>query len=313
MEEISIVECAPIDGFKMLGRDVSLMEKANFIDKLSETGITHIQAASFIHPKLMHQLGDAEQLTKSIKKNSDVTYIGLTPNEIACRRAILTDIDEVLIMVAASETFNHVTTGHSLRETMNKILPSIIHIALNEGKSVRVYILAAFGCPYEGKISISKVTELVSKLDFMRVNEISLSDTPGLATPMFAKEVISTLLQMEINARLAVHFHDTRGMAIANAFTAFEQGIKIFDTAVGGMSTKPFGIPNQQVTSWNIPTEDLVNMFESMGIKTGIDLDLLLGCASMAEKMLKRQLSGHIIRAGANNKIFKPPQRLKIR
>jgi len=312
MEEINIVECGPRDGIRLGKGNISLKDRSTFIDELSETGIREIEAVSFIHPRLIPQLGDAEKVIKLIKKKPGVKYIGVTPTEVACRRAILTDIDDISVLVAVSETFNKAALGYSLREMMNKVLPSIINVALSEGKGIRAYIMTSFGCPYEGKVPIMKVEELVSRLDFMHVSEISLVDSTGIADPLNVKNLLRPLVELDLNANLAVLFHDTRGMGMANAMAAFEAGIRIFDTAVGGMSTKPFGAPTHNVTTWNIPTEDLVNMFESMGVKTGVDLDLLIACASMAEKMMKRKLTGHILRVGPNNKVFQPPQRLKI-
>ena len=312
MAVLTIVECAPRDGMRLVKGDTSLEEKASFIDELSLTGIKKIEAVSFVHPQLLPRIGDAEDVMKLVQKRSGTSYIGVTPSEVACRRAMLTDIDDILVLVAASDVFNQVALGYSLREMMNKVLPSIINVALNKGKGIRAYILTSFGCPYVGNVPVRQVEELVSKLDFMKVNEISLVDSTGMATPMLVRELLSTLCKMDLNAGLAVHFHDTRGMGMANAMAAFEAGIKIFDTTVGGMSTLPFGAPEQQVSTWNIPTEDLVNMFESMGVKTGIDLDRLLSCVAIAEKMTGKKLTGHILRAGNTHQIFKTPQRLKI-
>ena len=307
MEEITVVECAPIEGFKLLKRDTALKEKVDLINRLAESGISKIGAVSFVHPRLMPQFADAEEVMKSIDKRPGVTYIGLTPNEIACRRALVTNIDEILVVVAASDTYNQVTFGHSLREAINKILPSIIKIALNEGKGIRAYIMTAFGCPYEGNVAMSEVVEIAYKLDFLGVNQISLSDSTGAATPTIVRELVSTLMKTDLKADLAVHFHDARGMALVNAMAAFETGIKIFDTAVAGMSAKPFGEPKELLANWNIPTEDLVNMFESMGVRTGVDMDVLLSCVSKAEKMLKKKCPGHILRSGVNNRLFQPP------
>lgn len=312
MEEITIVECAPRDGIRLGKGNISLKSRSIFIDRLSETGLRKIEAVSFVHPRLIPQLGGAEKVMKLIKKKPGVKYIGATPTEVACRRAILTDIDDISVLVAASETFNQAALGYSLREMMNKVLPSIINVALSEGKGVRAYIMTSFGCPYEGKVPIMNVEELVSRLDFMHVTEISLVDSTGMADPLNVKDLLHPLVELNLNANLAVFFCDARGMGMANAIAAFEAGIRTFDTAVGGMSTKPFGAPGHNITTWNIPTEDLVNMFESMGVKTGIDLDLLLTCASMAEKMMKRKLTSHILRAGPNNKVFQSPQRLRI-
>lgn len=311
-DEITIVECAPRDGVRLVKEGISSTEKAAFIDGLSATGIKKIEAVSFVHPKLIPQIGDAEDVMRLIKKRPNISYVGLTPSEVACRRAILTDIDDILVVVAASETFNQVVLGYSKKEMMNKVLPSITNVALNEGKGIRASIFTSFGCPYEGKIQVHKVEELISKLDYMRASEISLMDSTGMATPMLVKEMLSKLHEMDLNARLAVHFHDTRGMGMANAITAFEAGVRIFDTSVGGMSATPSGSPQTNLTTWNIPTEDLVNMFESMGVKTGIDKDRLLSCISMAEKMAGKRLPGHILRAGSTYQVFQSPQKLKL-
>lgn len=312
MENINIVECSPIEGFKVLKSGTHLKEKVNLINRMSKSGVQKIQVASFIHPKLFPQLADAEEIVKLIDKQPGVIYGGLAPNEIACRRAISTGLDEISVVIAASDTYNNVTFGHSTRKLINKILPSIIKIVLNEGKSVRAYIATSLGCPYEGNVPISKVSEIASKLDFLGVNQISIGDSLGVGNPKSVREVISSLIGLDLKAELAVHFHDVRGMGLVNAMAAFESGIRTFDTAVGGMSEKPFGAPDQEIFNWNIPTEDLVNMFESIEVKTGIDMDVLLSCVSMAEKMYERKCSGHILRAGVNNKLFKPPEKLKL-
>lgn len=312
MAEIRVVECAPCEGLNAGKGRIQPKEKAGFIDHLSETGIDKIAAVSFIHPRLIPHHGDAEEVMKLVDKKQGVTYLGVAPNEVACRRAILTDIDEILVLVASSETFNQVALGYSTREIMNKVLPSVIDVALSEGKAIRAYILASFGCPYEGKVQVSKVEELVSRLDFMQVREISLSDSTGMANPVVVKELLSTVFELSISANIGVHFHDTRGLALANALAAFEAGVRIFDTAVGGTSTVPFSVPEQEVATWNIPTEDLVNMFESMGIETGINLGRLCDCVAMAEGLMRRQLPGHILRAGSSDRIHTPPEKLRI-
>lgn len=312
MEKITIVECSPIEGFKVLKSGTTLKDKVDLINHMSKSGIQKIQVASFIHPKLFPELADAEEIVKLIDRQHGTIYGGLAPSEIACRRAILTDLDEISVVIAASDTYNEVTFGLSTRKLINKILPSIIKIALNEGKSVRAYIATSFGCPYEGDVPISELLEIASKLDFLGVSQISIGDSVGVGNPISVRKVISSLIELDLEADLAVHLHDTRGMGLVNAMAAFESGIRIFDTAVGGMSAKPFGAPDQEIFNWNIPTEDLVNMFESIGVKTEIDMDILLSCVSKAEKMFKWKCPGHILRSGVNHKLFKPPEKLKL-
>lgn len=312
MEKINIVECSPVEGFKVLKSGIPLKEKVDLINNMSKSGIQKILVASFIHPKLIPQLADAEEIVKLIDKQPGVVYGGLAPSEIACRRAISTGLDEISVVVATSDTYNKVTFGLSTRKLINKILPAIIKIALNEEKRVRAYIATSFGCPYEGNIPFSELLEIASKLDFLGVSQISIGDSVGVGNPISVRKVISSLIELDLKADLSVHFHDTRGMGLVNAMAAFESGIRIFDTAVGGMSAKPFGAPDQEILNWNIPTEDLINMFESIGVKTGVNMGKLLSCVSKAEKMFKGKCSGHILSAGSNNKLFKPPEKLRL-
>ncbi len=312
MTEIAIVECAPRDGMRLAANDVSIEEKVSFIDALSAAGVKKIEAVSFVHPRFIPRIEDAEAVIKQLPKRLGTSYVGITPNEVACRRAMLTDIDDILILVAASDLFNQVALGYSLRTMMNKVIPAIINVAREQGKGVRAYILTAFGCPYAGPVSACQVEELVARLDFMSVNEISFVDSTGMATPVQVKKLLLPLLKMDLKSDLAVHFHDNRGMGMANAMAAFDAGIRIFDTAVGGMSVLPFGAPKQQVATWNIPTEDLVNMFESMGVKTGVDLDRLLDCVATAEKIVGKELTGHILKTGRTDRVFNAPKKLKL-
>ena len=309
--QVTIVEVSPRDGLPEVCEELSTADKIKYINKLSETGLRKIECASFSHPRLLPQGYDAEKLIEGISKKPDVIYVGLVPNEIGCRRAVITQIDEILILLAASDTFNKLNLGRTLKESLNKMLPAILDTAVKNSRSARVYLMTAFGCPYTGKIRAEDVAQLLLKLSYMGASEIVLVDSTGMANPKVVKSTIRTLMDLQLDINLAVHFHNTRGAAIANCVAAYEAGIRIFDTSLGGMSATPYGVSELDIGYWNVPTEDLVHLFEEMGIKTGIDLEKLLDCVLLAEKMAGIPLPGHLLRARSASQIAEIPQHLK--
>lgn len=309
-DSVTIVEISPRDGLPEVCQGSSMADKIRYINKLSETGLKKIECASFAHPSLLPQSYDAEMLIAGITKKPDVTYVGLVPNEIGCRRAVITQIDEILVLLSASDTFNKINLGRTLRESLNKMLPTVLDTAMKNSRTVRIYLMTAFGCPYTGEISTEEIAQLALKLSYMGVSEIVLVDSTGMADPQSVKSTIGSLLDLQLGTRLAVHFHNTRGTAIANCVAAYEAGIRIFDASLGGMSATPYGAVRQDIGYWNVPTEDLVHLFEQMGIKTGIDLEKLLDCVRLAEKMAGFPLPGHLLRAGPASQKVEIPQYL---
>ncbi len=310
-DKVTIVEISPRDGLPTVCSSLSTDEQVLFINKLSQAGFKKIECVSFLHPRLLPTNYDAEKIVEGIIKKSGVTYTGLVPNEIGCRRALITQVDEILMLVAASDVFNKITMGRTLKETINKTLPSIFEATGKSGKSVRIYILTAFGCPYTGVISTEEVLQLILKLSYMGATEISLVDSTGMANPQKVKALIKSILDMNLEINLAVHFHNTRGTAIANCIAAYEAGIRIFDTSLGGMSGTPYGSMELDLGYWNVPTEDLVYLFEQMGIKTSIDFNLLLECVNIAEKFAGVTLPGHLLRANPDFSETKLPHHHK--
>jgi len=306
---LTIVEVSPRDGLPEVCGGLSTENKINYINKLSETGLKKIECASFTHPRLLPEGYDAEKLVAGIAKKPEVTYVGLVPNEIGCRRALVTQIDELLVLLSASDTFNRINLGKSLKESLNKVLPTLLDAAVRNARSVRIYLMTAFGCPYTGPVRPGEVAELLLKLSYMGASEVVLVDSTGMADPKSVKELIRMLRELKLNIQLAVHFHNTRGMAIANCVAAYEAGIRIFDASLGGMSNTPYGVSELDIGYWNVPTEDLVHLFEAMGIKTGIDLEKLLDCVRLAEKMAGKPLPGHILRAHPASHITDIPKK----
>ncbi len=297
MRDVTIVDCAPRDGLSKVKRNVPTSDKITFIDSLAEAGVPKIDCVAFTHPRVMPRESDAEKVIAGIQKTAGTQYIGLASTEIGCRRAALTEIDEVHTYVAASEVFNKRVLDLEIKVTLNKVLPAILDAAFSNRKSVRVMILAAFGCPYSGMVPIETLLKIVSAVSFMGANEISLVDTTGMSNPRVVRERLDTLLQLQLKAKLAVHFHNNRGTALANALAAYEAGIRIFDTAIGGLSGTAYAAPELEIGYWNIPTEDLVNVFEDMGISTGIDFRKLLACAELAERISGQKLRSHLLLA----------------
>lgn len=311
MTEVTIVDSSPRDGPVALPK-ILTSEKVSLANSLIQSGVAKIDCVAFTHPRIRPEYADAEQVVNSIQRRSEVHIIGLAPNEIACRRALTTAVDEIGTLIAASDSFNRSVLGIGIRETLYKTFPAIIQASRENGKSIRTYILTAFGCQYEGKVLIKDIVDLASKLTFMGVNEITLVDTPGMANPKLVKETLDALGGLNLKSTLAVHFHNTRGMGLINCATAFDAGIRTFDTAIGGLSGTPFGAPRMGVGSWNVPTEDLVYMFHQMGIDTGVDLEAIVDSVKLAQQLAGQDLSGHVLKAETAFKRSNYPDPLKL-
>jgi len=311
MTDVTIVDTSPRDGPVAIP-EIRTAEKVALAKRLMQSGLTKIDCVAFTHPRIRPEFADAEEVIDALDKKPEVTIIGLAPNEIACRRALNTKVDEIGTLVAASESFNRAVMGISIKETLFKTLPAIFQACLEKGKTIRVYLLAAFCCQYEGRVPIKDLVELVTKLAFMGVNEISLVDSPGMANPKQVKETIAALIDLDLDANLAVHFHNTRGLGLVNCLAAYEAGIRIFDAAIGGLSGPPFGAPKMEVGSWNIPTEDLVYLFQEIGVNTGISLDAIVNAVKFAQKLARRELSGHVLNAREAFEVSNFPEPLKL-
>lgn len=296
MAEITIVDTSPRDGPVAVHR-IKTDGKIALANSLIEAGVSKIDCVAFTHPRIRPEYSDAEKVVSAIKKRPGISIIGLAPNEIACRRALSTNIDEIGILISVSETFNKSVLGTGINKTLFKTVPAIIQVCNEKQKKVRAYLLSSFFCQFEGKIPVANTIALTSKLSFLGVNEIALVDTIGMANPSQVKETVKALLELQLPTHFAAHFHNTRGMGLANCLAAFECGIRIFDTAIGGLSGTPYGAPNMEVGSWNVPTEDLVFMFDQMGVDTGIKIDAIREAAKTAQAISGCDLAGHLVRA----------------
>ncbi|MDQ0158902.1 hydroxymethylglutaryl-CoA lyase [Alkalibacillus salilacus] len=284
-QDVTIKEVGPRDGLQNEKTLIDTEAKISLINQLSESGLSYIELTSFVHPKWIPQLKDAVEVAKGIDRKNDLTYAALVPNLKGLERAIEADVDEVSIFMSASETHNQKNINKSIDETY-PVLQEVVDGAKQEGKSVRGYISTVFGCPYEGKIDVNQVMSVCDNLFSMGIDELSIGDTIGVANPVQVHNVLSSMKERFDQNHLALHFHDTRGMALANTYVALEHGFRTFDGSLGGLG----GCPYAKGASGNVATDDLVHMLTEMGIETGVNLDKLTNTGLAIEKHLDKPL-----------------------
>ena len=292
-KSVTIVEVGPRDGLQNEGRFVPTEQKIELIERLSETGLRRIEITSFVHPKAIPQLQDSEEVVKRIHRKPGIIYSTLVPNEKGLEKALASGVEEIAFFVSASETHNQKNVKMSVSESL-KGFHQIAGRALSNGIRMRGYVVTAFGCPYEGRIPLEKVEFIVKEYQTLGVHEIALGDTTGMANPVQVTQMVERIKPHLAETGLALHFHDTRGAALSNILAALQEGVTVFDGSIGGLG----GCPYAPGASGNVATEDLVNMLEEMGIETGINLEKLIQCAQYAREIIKKDLPGHLIRAG---------------
>ena len=268
-DNVKIVEVGPRDGLQN-EVPVSMEDKVTLINALSETGLSVIESGSFVSPKWVPQMAGSAEIFATINKKAGISYPALTPNMKGYEAAIAAGVKEVAIFGAASEAFSQKNINCSIEESLARFEP-IMARAEQDGVKVRGYVSCVLGCPYEGEISVEKVVEVAKTLYEMGCYEISLGDTIGVGTPEKAKAMLAAVAQAVPMERLAVHFHDTYGQALANIYACLELGVSVIDAAVAGLG----GCPYAKGASGNVATEDVVYMLNGLGIKHGVDLNQL--------------------------------------
>lgn len=292
-ESVTIVEVGPRDGLQNEANFVPTEQKIKLIERLSETGLKRIEITSFVHPKAIPQLQDSEEVVKRIKRKQGIIYSTLVPNEKGLERALDAGVEEIGLFVSASETHNQKNVRMSIADSL-KGFRSISEKALAHKIRMRGYVVTAFGCPYEGRIPNERVEFIIDEYKSLGVHEIALGDTTGMANPVMVSQMIQRIKPRMGTTDLALHFHDTRGTALANILAALQEEVTIFDGAIGGLGGCPYALG----ASGNVATEDLVHMLEEMGIETGIDLQKLIECAKYAGEIIGKGLPGHLLHSG---------------
>ncbi|MFM1652038.1 hydroxymethylglutaryl-CoA lyase [Brevibacillus sp. B_LB10_24] len=289
MAEVQIIEVGPRDGLQNEAEFVPTEKKLELIDKLLDAGITRMEATSFVHPKKVPQMSDASDIMRKLQGYKNVSLGALVPNRKGFERASEQRIDEVNWVTAASQTFNARNINQSIEENF-EAFTQLVPLMKEAGVKIRFSIATSFGCPFEGKVDEDKVLSLALAAFKAGADEVGLADTIGIAVPDHVYSLCSKVLKYSRSDSVAIHLHDTRGLALANTYAAYTAGIRLFEAAAGGLGGCPFA-PG---AAGNVATEDVVYMFERMNVKTGIDFSRLLEASDFAVSLSKRNPLGRI-------------------
>lgn len=293
MAPVKVYEVGLRDGLQNEAAFVPTAEKLAFARALAEAGLRHIELTSFVSPRWIPQLADHDQVAREAPRQPGITYSALVPNLKGLEGALRAELPEIAVFMSASESHSKKNINKSVSEALG-VLSEVAKAALGHGLRVRGYLSVVFGCPYEGPVSPGRVRELVSALFDMGVYEVSLGDTIGVAHPAQVHEVLNALYRGGTPPDgLALHMHDTRGIALANVLAGLEAGIRTFDSAFGGLG----GCPYAPGASGNLATEDLVYMLEGMGHSTGVELDRLVDASAHMQDLIGRSLPSKVLQA----------------
>jgi hydroxymethylglutaryl-CoA lyase len=296
---VEICEVGPRDGLQNEA-PVAIEQRVRLIDALARTGLRRIEAASFVSPKAIPPMAGSDEVMAHITRVPGVMYRGLVPNVRGAERALAARVDEIEVVVSASETHNRKNVNRSVDESIAGAA-ELIALSHGEGTPVEAIVSTAFGCPYEGDIAAKRVADVARRLADAGADRLSFGDTTGMATPRRVDDLLDALEAVEIDpAGVGLHFHNTRGTALANVIAGLERGVTRYDASIGGLG----GCPYAPGASGNAVTEDLVHMLDDMGIETGIDLDALVDCAALAQDIVGRELPSALLHAGPRSRRY---------
>jgi len=291
--QITLVEVGPRDGLQSEPEILPTDSKVIFIEKAIDAGVRRLEVASFVHPKLVPQMADAEALIEKLPQRDDVSYIGLIMNERGLDRALTTEIHEIGMVVVASDTYNRKNQGCSTSESVSA-WQSISAKAKSEGLRANVMISSAFGCPYEGEVKIGHVIDLAKQLVDAGPAELGIADSIGVAVPDQVSELLGRVKEVIGDIPLRCHFHNTRNTGLANAQAAVVAGVTYLDASIGGIGGCPFA----PAATGNIPTDDLLYMLDRSGVETGVSLEKIIDVSRWLEEELGRSVPALLPKAG---------------
>jgi len=289
---VRIVEVGPRDGLQNESARIATPDKIAFVDRLTDAGLPVIEVSAFVSPKWVPQMADAVEVFKGIRRKPGVRYTALVPNLAGLARAREAAVDEIAIFAAASETFSRTNINQSIEESLHTYR-QVCDAARQDGVPVRGYLSTCFGCPFEGPVSPERVAELSARLLDLGVYEVSVSDTIGIAHPGQVPDVLERVFQRVPRERVALHFHDTRGTALANVLVGLQMGVATFDASAGGLG----GCPYAPGATGNLATEDLIYMLNGLGIETGVSLPALVDASAFIEPRLDHRLPSRYAQA----------------
>jgi hydroxymethylglutaryl-CoA lyase len=300
--DVAVYEVAPRDGLQNEATQLSTGDKVAFIEGLVDCGLKHIELTSFVSPKWIPALADHAEVARRVRRKPDVAYSALVPNQQGLDAALAAGLQEVAVFLSSTETHNQRNINKSIDETL-ELYRALVAQAQQRGARVRAYVSTVFGCPYEGEVNPKKPSRIARALIEMGCYQVSLGDTIGVGTPRHVEQTLDVIAE-EVGAnKLALHFHDTRGTALANVLVGLGMGITTVDSSAGGMG----GCPYAPGAAGNVATEDVVYMLDGMGIHTGVNLDALCDVSVRMEKLLGRTLPSKVLRAtlGARERLRK--------
>jgi len=291
---VRIVEVGARDGLQNEKTIVPAAVKIELIDRLTATGLQTIEATSFVSPKWVPQLADAADVFAAIRRKPGVRYPVLVPNLQGYERARAAGADEIAVFTAASEAFNRKNINASIDESIERFVP-VMQRARADGVAVRGYVSTVLGCPYQGDVAVADVVRVARRLHELGCYEVSLGDTIGIGTPAQARALLAAVAHEVPMSALAVHFHDTRGQALANILACLELGVAVVDSSVSGAG----GCPYARGATGNVASEDVVYMLHGMGIETGVDLEKLIATGRWLSAQLARDNNSKVGKAAA--------------
>lgn len=293
---VSIYEVSPRDGLQNESAQVATHLKVRLIEALVEAGLDRVEVTSFVSPKWVPQMADADQVCQMLDRKPGVTYSALVPNARGLERALKAEMDEVAVFLSASETHNRKNVNKTIDATM-LAFEGVIDPAIRKGVRVRGYVSTLWGCPYEGDVDPQAGLEIAKELLRRGCYQVSLGDTIGVGTPLQTRKILELVLGEIPADKLALHLHDTRGTALANMLVGLDMGIRDYDSSVGGLG----GCPYAPGAAGNLATEDLVYSLHGMGIKTGVDMEKVWQAGQVAEAIVGRVLPGKVHQAGVRS------------
>jgi hydroxymethylglutaryl-CoA lyase len=292
-DSVSIYEVSPRDGLQNEAAPIPLSGKLELLRALIAAGLKRIELTSFVSPRWVPQLADADELVKAAAVPPGVTVSALVPNAKGFERAVAAGLKEIAVFMSASETHNRKNTNKGIEQSLDTF-EEVVPPARAAGLTVRAYVSTVWGCPYEGDVPLDTSLRIARRLLELGCYQISLGDTIGVGTPLQTRDIVKAFLSEFAAPQLALHLHDTRGTALANALVGLELGIRDFDASVAGIG----GCPYAPGAAGNLATEDLVYLLHGLGVKTGVDLDKLIEAGRVAETVVGRPLPGKVHQAG---------------
>lgn len=305
---VTICEVGTRDGFQIEPDFIATDQKVEVVDLLSEAGVSRIEVTSFVHPKAVPQLRDAEAVMARIRRRPVTRYAALVPNEKGAVRAVDAGVDAIHTVLSASESHNLANVNMTIAESIER-LRAVLQVAARAGLPVTCGISTSFGCPFEGEVPLARLESVVARLADAGARAFGLADTTGMANPRQVARVLEHLLPRFPGVEWSLHTHDTRAMAIPNILAAMDCGLTTFDSSIGGLGGCPFA-PG---ASGNVCSEDLVHCLHAMGVETGIDLDRLIAVSRRVQEIVGRPLPGQVIKAGKSDRRYPLPDGVAAR